>query len=89
MQLGVIGSSIASVVGQSLALVPLLLSLKKWAPLRMVESGLSTLNSCISQYARAGILLIGRSIARIAAFSYCSRQSVRSFDMQGFYAIKR
>jgi Na+-driven multidrug efflux pump len=77
--LGVTGWSIASMVAQTLALAPLLLRLYKNIPATsMFQDGLSAFSNYISHYSKAGFLLVGRSIARIAAFSYCSRQSVRN-----------
>jgi hypothetical protein len=79
MKLGVTGSSIASMAAQTLALVPLLLKLYKSIPASsLFKDGLSAFSNYISHYSKAGFLLVGRSIAKIAAFSYCSRQSVRN-----------
>lgn len=77
MRLGINGSALAGLIAQTLSLVPLLVMLNARVKiiLRFSRDILSTFKDFISQYSRAAFLLLGRSVARIAAFSYCSRRS--------------
>jgi Na+-driven multidrug efflux pump len=73
-KLGVSGAALTTAVSQTIALVPLLWILNRRVSLRF--RGPSELLKPLRQYIKASFYLLGRSVARIAAFSYCSRQSV-------------
>ncbi|CAJ1916326.1 unnamed protein product [Cylindrotheca closterium] len=77
-KMGLRGSAMSSAVSRTLALLPMFLILKKKIPkLNPFAQPLSAIVQGLSDYFKAGSLLMGRSIARITAFSYCSRQSAK------------
>lgn len=82
--LGIVGAALASGLSHTLALVPLLLLLNKRVSISFFKFNISSFSQYLIMYGRAGIYLLGRSLARIAAFSYCSRRSVRVGSLVAF-----
>lgn len=74
-KVGIAGTAIGTTIAQFTALVPLLILLNRkvafWSNLK-----LSSFRNYLLRYGRAGVFLVGRSLARIAAMSYISRRSV-------------
>ena len=75
VKVGIAGTALGTTIAQFVALVPLLVILNRRVPYWM-NLNLKSFRRYLSRYGRAGIYLIGRSIARIAAVSYISRRSV-------------
>jgi Na+-driven multidrug efflux pump len=78
------GVPLLTTVAQTLALIPLLLRLHKKVPfLPFLDTRTAmtmTVSDLVDQFRRyctAGIYLLGRSIVRLSAISYCTRYAVR------------
>lgn len=77
VKVGIAGTALGTTIAQFVALIPLLVVLNQKVPYWMSINRRS-FGRYLSRYGRAGVFLVGRSIARIAAVSYISRRSVRS-----------
>lgn len=76
LKVGIAATALGTTVAQFVALLPLLVIMNRRVSYWMNLS-FSSFGRYLSRYGRAGVFLIGRSIARIAAVSYISRRSVR------------
>jgi Na+-driven multidrug efflux pump len=77
VKVGIAGTALGTTIAQFVALIPLLTVLNQRVPFWM-NINLKSFRRYLSRYGKAGIYLIGRSVARIAAVSYISRRSVRA-----------
>lgn len=77
MKVGIAGTALGTTLAQFAALFPLLFLLNRRVNFWMKIS-FKSFGRYLSRYGAAGIFLVGRSMARIAAVSYISRQSVRT-----------
>ena len=82
--LGAGGVAAATAVSQYAALVPLLWILQGRVRLKF-RGHWRDLFESMRQYGEAGFYLMIRTLARIAAFTYCSRQSVRPANCARLY----
>lgn len=74
LNLGAGGAAMATAIAQTVALVPLLWILQKRVKLS-IQGHWKALSDSMKQYVSAGSFIMIQTVARIAAFSYCSRQS--------------
>lgn len=74
---GIAATAIGTTVAQFVALLPLLYRLQRRHVRFWMKTSLASFRQYLQRYGAAGIYLIGRSMARIAAVSYCARRSVR------------
>lgn len=74
MKLGAGGAALATAIAQSVALLPLLWILQRRVNLN-IRGRWQDLSESLKQYVSAGSLVMIQTVARVAAFSYCSRQS--------------
>jgi Na+-driven multidrug efflux pump len=77
LKVGIAATALGTTVAQFVALFPLLVVMNRRVPY-WNKLSLSSFGRYLSNYGRAGVFLVGRSIARIAAVSYISRRSVSS-----------
>ena len=75
--LGIVGSALATLLSQTLALILMMVQLNKKVPIRWFQLKYSSFIDYLARYGKAGMYLLARSMARVGAFSYCSRRSVR------------
>jgi len=74
LEMGASGAAAATAIAQTVALVPLLWILQKRVTLN-IKGHWQELSDSMKQYISAGSFIMVQTAARIAAFSYCSRQS--------------
>lgn len=74
MELGAGGAAAATAIAQTVALIPLLGVLQNRVKLS-IKGHWQELSDSMKQYVSAGSFIMIQTVARIAAFSYCSRQS--------------
>ncbi len=77
VKIGIVGTALGTTIAQFVALIPLLVVLNRKVPYWM-NINMRSFGRYLTRYGRAGVFLVGRSIARIAAVSYISRRSVRT-----------
>ena len=75
-KIGIAGTAIGTTIAQFVALVPLLILLNRRVAF-WKKFNLESFGRYLARYGTAGVFLVGRSMARVAAVSYISRQSVR------------
>ena len=78
LKVGIAGTALGTTIAQFMALVPLMMVLNKKVPF-LNKLSPSSFTKYLSTYGRAGVFLVGRSMARIAAVSYISRRSVSTY----------
>jgi hypothetical protein len=78
------GVPLLTTVAQTLALIPLLLQLHRRVPFLPFLDTRTAMTMTVSdlvdqfrRYCKAGIYLLGRSVVRLSAISYCTRYAVR------------
>lgn len=71
---GAAGAAAGTALAQYIALVPLMLSLNRKVPIHIIEQ-LSQLKTSLRQYLKAGGLVMFRTVAKVLAYSVCSRQA--------------
>lgn len=74
--LGAAGAAHVTTIAQTVALVPMLWILHRRVHVRF-QYQIPKLVASLTLYFKAGMYLLGRTIARVAAFALCSRESVR------------
>ena len=74
--LGIVGSALATLLSQTLALILMMVKKKKKVPIRWFQLKYSSFIDYLARYGKAGMYLLARSMARVGAFSYCSRQII-------------
>jgi Na+-driven multidrug efflux pump len=79
-QIGIAGTALGTTIAQFVALVPLLILLNRKVAFWM-KINLKVFGRYLAQCGTAGVFLVGRSMARIAAVSYVARRSVRCFKL--------
>ncbi|GAX25364.1 hypothetical protein FisN_5Lh461 [Fistulifera solaris] len=71
---GAAGAAAGTALAQYIALVPLMLSLNRKVPINIVKQ-FAQLKTSLQQYLKAGGLVMFRTVAKVLAYSVCSRQA--------------